>query len=188
MHAHGTDLTNQFLIAMPALSDPNFAQAVAFVAQHNAEGAFGIVINRPAEVTLEEIFSQMDLRAATPEIGAQTVYSGGPVDTERGFVLHAPLGDWDATLPVSDDIGITTSRDILEAMAKGEGPEESLLALGYAGWDAGQLEQELGQNTWLSVPASREVLFRTPAEQRWQAAASTLGVDLALLSKEAGHA
>jgi putative transcriptional regulator len=186
---HDTDfLGNHFLIAMPKLADPNFFHTVTYLCEHNPEGALGIVINRPLQLTLREILQHMDLEPVTEAIGDQPIYLGGPVQQERGFVLHRPLGDWEATLPVSEEIGVTSSRDILTAIAAGQGPEQCLIALGYAGWGAGQLEQELAANAWLSGPADQRIVFDLPHEQRWEAAAARLGVDLNLLSGEAGHA
>lgn len=181
-------LTNQFLIAMPGLEDPNFFHSVTYICEHNDEGALGLVINRPLEIKLGEILQHINLKHATPEARQIPVHLGGPVQRERGFVLHAPLGEWEATLKVTDRIGITSSIDILAAIAQNRGPERSLVALGYAGWGAGQLEQELADNAWLSGPADPEILFNTPNEARWKAAAALLGVDLDLLTGEAGHA
>ncbi len=183
-----TCLTHQFLIAMPALADPNFFQTVIYISEHHAGGALGLVINRPLGLTVGELLEHLQIVADRPAIAALPVYCGGPVQPEQGFVLHRPLGQWGATLRVSDQIGITTSRDILQAMACGEGPEQWLVALGYAGWGPGQLEQELVQNAWLSVPAESDLLFHVPSEQRWRAAAALLGIDLILLSTDAGHA
>lgn len=183
-----SNLTNHFLIAMPQLADPNFFHTVTYICEHNEDGALGIVINRPLELTLGEVLEHMDLAADDNDATAQVVYQGGPVQQERGFVLHEPVTQWDATLPITEHIGVTTSRDILEAIAKGDGPQHSLIALGYAGWGAGQLEQELAQNAWLSGPADKGILFETPHEKRWEAAAALLGVDLNLLSGDAGHA
>jgi putative transcriptional regulator len=186
---HDTDfLGNHFLIAMPGLADPNFFHTVTYLCEHNAEGALGIVINRPLSINLREILQHMDLEPATEAIGDQSIYLGGPVQQERGFVLHQPLGDWEATLKVSAEVGVTSSRDILMAIAAGEGPRHSLIALGYAGWGAGQLEQEIAANAWLAGPADERIVFELPHEQRWEAAAAKLGVDLNLLSGEAGHA
>jgi putative transcriptional regulator len=182
------DLTNQFLIAMPALDDPNFTKTVTYVCVHNDEGAMGIVINRPLEITLEEVYEQMNLSNHLPGSPAQPVYQGGPVHTDRGFVLHRPGNAWDSTISVTPEIGVSTSRDILEAMAQGTGPSDCLLALGYAGWGAGQLEQEMADNAWLSGPASPEVIFQLAPEKRWSAAASALGIDVNALSHEVGHA
>jgi len=181
-------LANHFLIAMPRLADPNFFHTVTYICDHNDDGAMGIVINRPTTMHLGDVFQYMDVFASDPHITETTVYQGGPVQTERGFVLHAPLGAWEATLRVTEEIGLTASQDILTALAQGDGPEKSLVALGYAGWGAGQLESELSQNAWLSGPAEPAILFDTPAEQRWEAAAALLGVDLNLLSDETGHA
>lgn len=181
-------LTNQFLIAMPALADPNFSQTVTYIGEHNAQGALGLVINRPLALTLGELLEHLQMTANQPGIAALPIYHGGPVQPEQGFVLHCPLGHWGATLPVTDQIGVTTSRDILQAVADGEGPKQLLVALGYAGWGPGQLERELAENAWLSVPADPDILFQVPSKQRWQAAAALLGVDLRLLSPDAGHA
>ncbi|MGD2075450.1 MAG: YqgE/AlgH family protein [Gammaproteobacteria bacterium] len=181
-------LTNQFLIAMPGLEDPNFFHSVTYICEHNEEGALGLVINRPLDMQLAEILRHVHLEHAAPEAQQIPVHLGGPVQQDRGFVLHEPLGDWDATLKVTDRIGITSSVDILEAIAANQGPERTLIALGYAGWGAGQLEREIAENAWLSGPADPEILFTTPDEQIWRAAAASLGVDLDLLSGEAGHA
>lgn len=181
-------LTNHFLIAMPALADPNFFHTVTFICEHDAEGAMGLVINRPLDMQLGEILAHMDVAEIDPGAAGLPVFQGGPVQMERGFVLHEPLGDWEATLQISDTIGVTASQDILTAMAAGRGPRRALVALGYAGWGAGQLEREMAENAWLSGPASAEILFETPVERRWEAAAALLGVDLNLLSGDAGHA
>ncbi len=181
-------LSNHFLIAMPALDDPNFHHTTTFICEHDEDGALGVVINRPLEMQLGEILQHMDIKACDEAILARQVYMGGPVQNDRGFVLHEPAGDWEATLMVTDTIGITSSRDILQAIAEGKGPDNAIITLGYAGWGAGQLEQELANNTWLSGPASSKIVFETPSEQRWQAAAALLGIDLNLLSSDTGHA
>lgn len=180
-------LTGQFLIAMPTLADPNFSQTVTYICQHSGEGALGIVISRPMEMQLAEILSSMKIEILHESVAGIPIYFGGPVQPEHGFVLHSPLGDWQGTLAVNEDVGLTTSRDILEAIAAGEGPEKFLIALGYAGWGRGQLEQEMMDNAWLNVPADPEILFDLPPSQRWRAAASRLGVNLDLLSSQAGH-
>jgi putative transcriptional regulator len=180
-------LTNHFLIAMPGLADPNFFHTVTYICEHDADGAMGIVINRPLDLRLGDILTHMDI-IAIPETVELPVFQGGPVQTERGFVVHEPLGDWDATLQVSEQIGVTASQDVLASIAAGQGPQRSLIALGYAGWGAGQLEREMAENAWLSGPATAEVLFDTPIERRWAAAAALLGVDVNLLSGDAGHA
>lgn len=181
-------LTNHFLIAMPGLADPNFYHTVTYICEHNSNGALGIVINRPLNTRLGEILEHLDIKATTPRIADQTVYLGGPVQPERGFVVHRPLGEWDATLKITNNLGVSSSRDILAAIADGNGPDRTLIALGYAGWGAGQLEQEIAQNAWLSGPADDHILFDLPVERRWSAAAQLLGVDLNLLSSDAGHA
>ena len=181
-------LVNHFLIAMPNLGDPNFFRTVTLVCEHNSEGAMGVVINRPLELTLGDVIGQMDIEATDARAAAMPVHLGGPVQGQRGFVLHEPLGEWQSTLKIADDLGLSASRDVLEAMARGEGPARALLVLGYAGWGEGQLEQEIADNAWLSTPASREILFHLPAESRWHAAVGHMGIDLTRLSGEAGHA
>lgn len=181
--------TNHFLIAMPALTDPHFAHTVTYICEHNHEGAMGIIINRPLTITVGEIFEQMHISTVegNPLI-QQPIFLGGPVQRERGFVIHQPIGNWEASLAVTDTIGITTSRDILIAMAQGNGPKRSLIALGYSGWGAGQLEQEMMNNVWLSGTADLRVIFEMQVERRWHTAAMLLGVDLNFLSGEVGHA
>lgn len=182
-----TSLKNHLLIAMPSLRDPNFERTVTYICEHSENGAMGIVINRPTEIRIAEVFDQMDIDGGG-SAGQARVFLGGPVEEQRGFVLHTGHSAWDSTLPVDDDVSVTTSRDILEAMARGEGPDRTLLALGYAGWGAGQLEQEMLDNAWLTGPADKAILFDLPPENRWEAAARLLGVDLAMLSSETGHA
>lgn len=182
------DLTNHFLIAMPTLADPNFSRTVTYICAHNDEGAMGIVINRPLDLELGEVLAQMELDAHDPSISARPVYQGGPVHTDRGFVLHRPARDWGSSITVTAEVGVSTSRDILEAISTGDGPSDSLVALGYAGWGAGQLEQEMADNAWLSGPADLAIVFETPSKLRWERAASLIGVDLAAMSSDVGHA
>ena len=182
------NLTNQFLIAMPALEDPNFHRTVTYMCAHSEGGAMGIVINRPTDLMLADILGQMSIPASNAAVNDIAVLQGGPVCRERGFVLHQPAGNWDSTLKVSDEIGIATSRDILSEIAEGRGPEQSLIALGYAGWGAGQLEQEVLNNAWLSGPISTSILFDLPYEERWASAARLLGADPERLSAQVGHA
>lgn len=184
----GESYTNQFLVAMPGMTDPNFSQTVTLVCEHGAQGALGIVINRPLGMTLGEVFDQLGLDATRSRVAADAVLQGGPVQTDRGFVLHTPGPGWDSTLAVSDGLHLTTSRDILDALARGDGPSAAVFALGYAGWDAGQLEDEVAQNAWLTVPADARLVFETPVAERWQAAGRLLGVNLLHLSSDAGHA
>jgi putative transcriptional regulator len=181
-------LTDQFLIAMPSLADPTFAHTVTYICEHNADGALGIIINRPSELQLEAVLAQLDLHSDDARTNAVPVFVGGPVLPERGFVLHEPHGAWDSSLKVNSRISVTTSRDILVAMAAGTGPRRALIALGYAGWGAGQLEEELADNAWLSAPADARVIFDTPHERRWLEAARLIGVDPRLMTGEAGHA
>jgi putative transcriptional regulator len=180
--------TNHLLIAMPTLNDPNFAQAVTLVCEHTDKGALGIVLNKPLPMKLSDVLTQMQLEPSSHEIAAQPVLRGGPVHTDRGFVLHRPGGDWDHTHKVSESIQVTTSRDVLAAMARGEGPSDAFIALGYAGWDAGQLEREMRENTWLSMPVDARVVFELPFEERWLAAWRFLGIDVDRLSPDSGHA
>ncbi len=183
-----TSLTNHFLIAMPALTDPNFFHAVTYICEHNEEGAMGIMVNRPIELQLTDVFEQLDIKVTDGNLSEQHVYIGGPVQTDRGFVLHTATSTWDSTLKVAPEISVTTSRDILEAIAIGKGPDQALVALGYAGWGPGQLESEIAGNAWLSGPADNNIIFRLENGARWQAAADLLGVDITLMSGEAGHA
>ncbi|HLA74840.1 MAG TPA: YqgE/AlgH family protein [Gammaproteobacteria bacterium] len=186
-------LTNHFLIAMPALADPNFFHTVTYICEHNQGGAMGIVVNRPLTLQLGEIFDQLEIEPSNPQLAQQPLYLGGPIQRERVFVIHQLTGPegkkWDGelTLRVTDNIGVTASRDILAAMASGEFTGHSLVALGYAGWGEGQLEQEMIANSWLSGMADEHILFSTANEQRWGKAAELLGVDISLLSGEAGH-
>ncbi|MEY3881947.1 MAG: hypothetical protein RIQ94_2743 [Pseudomonadota bacterium] len=181
-------LTNQFIVAMPTLADPLFFRTVTYLCQHNAEGALGIVINKLTDMKLGEVFKQMDINVTYPPAAEASVFAGGPVHQERGFVVHTACGDWQATLPVSNTISLTTSRDVLEAIAAGEGPEQYLVALGYAGWGAGQLEKEILDNAWLNTPYGKQVIFDTPVNLRWTAAAEQIGIDINQLTAPAGHA
>jgi putative transcriptional regulator len=185
----GRFLSNQLLIAMPSLADPNFSQTVTLVCEHSERGALGIVLNRPMNMNLGEVLDQLGLAGGAPALRAGVVLRGGPVQTDRGFVLHRPgQRAWDSTLEISDRLHVTTSRDVLEAIARGDGPDRATMALGYAGWEAGQLEAEMRQNAWLTAPCDDSVVFDLPFEQRWSAAARLLGVDLARLSHVAGRA
>lgn len=181
-------LTNQLLIAMPGMADPNFSTTVTLVCEHNDDGALGIVINRPTALKLGGLFEQLSVEDADPDVADDPVMSGGPVGIERGFVLHDPEHRYESTLEVSEEICLTLSRDILDAMATGAGPERTLVALGYAGWGAGQLEEEMLANSWLHVPATSEIVFETPFAERWNSAARTLGIDISAMPTDAGHA
>lgn len=181
-------ITNQLLIAMPGMADPNFSTTVTLICEHNDEGALGIVINRPLELKLGGLFEQLDVENPDPGAADLPVLMGGPVGPERGFVLHGPVNRYENTLPVSADIHLTLSRDVIDEMATGDGPERTLVALGYAGWDAGQLEHEMLANSWLTVPATPDIVFDMPFDRRWMSAASTLGIDISQISTDAGHA
>jgi putative transcriptional regulator len=182
------DLSHHFLIAMPAMTDPYFAKSLTYVCEHNGQGAMGIVVNRPISLTLSELFAQINMPLNQNELEDMLVHFGGPVQTDRGFVLHEPGGEWQSTLRINNKVGLTTSKDILQAVGEGIGPRHLLVTLGYAGWSEGQLEQEMSQNAWLSVPADERILFDIPAEERLPAAMALLGIDYATLSEEAGHA
>lgn len=188
MQAQPTPLANRLLIALPALADPQFARSVTLVCQHDEEGAMGVVVNRASEYTLGDVFQQMGIDSEDESLRSQIVLSGGPVHPERGFVLHDGGDGWDSTMAVGDRLYVTTSRDILEAMAGGTGPDHAVVALGCAGWGAGQLEQELIEDSWLTVPADAQLLFDTPLDARWRAAAGSIGVDLSQVADHSGHA
>ena len=181
-------LSNHLLVALPALHDPHFARSVTLVCQHDGDGAMGVMVNRASEYTLGEVLQQMGISSDSEALQSQIVLAGGPVHPERGFVLHGGEREWDSTLSVGDGLYLTTSRDVLEALALGEGPEQAVVALGCAGWGAGQLEQELIDDSWLMVPAGRDLLFELPLDQRWQAAAASIGVDLVNYASHSGHA
>ena len=186
------DLTNQFLIAMPGMADDNFAGAVVYLCEHTEKGALGLVINKPIDIKLKNLFEKVELTLERDDLADAPVYYGGPVQTERGFVLHekqpADSAAYNSTLAIPGGLEMTTSKDVLEALSNGNGPKRVLVTLGYSGWGAGQLEDELSRNGWLNVGAAPEVIFDTPAEKRYERALSLLGIDLSVLSQEAGHA
>jgi len=188
MASASANFSDHFLIAMPGMVDPNFAHTLTYVCEHSEEGALGIVVNKPIDMTLSALFDQIDITLADAHLRNSPVHFGGPVQVDRGFVLHRPLGSWQSTLAVSDDVGLTTSKDVLEALGRGEGPRDVFVSLGYAGWSAGQLEQEIAQNAWLTVAADPEVLFDTPVASRLPAAMRLLGIDFSRLSDDVGHA
>lgn len=182
------NLTNHFLIAMPGMADPYFSKTLTLICEHSDKGAIGLVINKPIDVSLGNLFEQVNIDLQDEALRMETVYFGGPVLVDRGFVLHQPLSDWHSTLKINDDTGLTTSKDILEAMATGNGPGRVLVTLGYAGWAPGQLEDEIKRNGWLSVAANNRIIFDLPAEQRLDAAMALLGLNYGNLSDVAGHA
>ena len=184
----GDNLTGHFLIAMPSLNDGFFNQAVTYICEHDENGSFGIIINQQTGISLKQIAKEMAIETENNYDDKQLVFIGGPVDQGRGFILHRPIGSWQSSLEVNNNIALTTSKDILMAIVKNEGPEDNIVALGYAGWAAGQLDNEMASNTWLSCPADEQIIFNTPIEKRWKAAAKLIGVDLSLLSNDAGHA
>lgn len=181
-------LAKQFLIAMPSLRDPHFFHGVTYICEHTEQGAMGIMVNRPLDIRMDEVLRQMNIETGLDTVRQMPIFLGGPVQRERGFVLHRPHGDWEVTMKVSDEIGVTTSRDILAAIAEGKGPRHCLVALGYAGWGPGQLEREMAENAWINVPADDAIIFDTDCAQRWEAAAAITGVDMSRLSAHIGHA
>jgi len=207
-------LENQFLIAMPSMGDPYFNKTVTYICEHNDEGAMGLIINLPVNISLNDLLKQIDDEAddnsavdmaeEVPEssesqqdtltdnsllsVLEQPVLSGGPISQNRGFVLHSTQSGWKSSMALSKDIMITTSKDILLALGTEKAPEQFMVTLGYAGWGPGQLEKELQDNSWLTIEANSDIIFKTPIEQRWQKATEMLGIDLAHLSSDIGHA
>lgn len=182
-------LKSHFLIAMPRMADPSFAESLTLICEHSSTGALGIIVNRPTDLTLGEVFSQVGVsHPESSPLSPDAVYAGGPVAVERGFVLHTGGHRWDSSLPIAEGLELTTSKDILMAIANSTGPDKALVALGYAGWGAGQLEQELAENAWLTCQADPDIIFRTPFQNRLEQAAQSIGVDLRLISDQVGHA
>lgn len=192
MSSGGINLTNQFLIAMPGIAGDTFAGTVIYLCEHTDKGALGLVINKPIDIKLKNLFEKVELSLDRVDLAESPVYYGGPVQTERGFVLHEQLDDdaarFNSSLRIPGGLEMTTSKDVLEALANGSGPTKILVTLGYSGWGAGQLEEEMGRNNWISVDAEPEIIFNTPVEQRYDKALSLLGIDPAMLSADAGHA
>lgn len=189
----GTDirmssLEGQLLIAMPGLRDPNFSETVAFICKHDENGAIGIVVNRPSDMSLGDVCRQLEYELKLGDDAEQPIMNGGPVQPDRGFVLHLSAEEFDSTVDPDAAIKVTVSQDILKAIARGDGPRPALVALGYAGWSSGQLESEIAANAWLHVPGAPSILFETPIEQRWQAAAGLIGIDIHQVTSYAGHA
>ena len=181
-------LCDHFLIAMPGLQDSIFSRSVTYVCDHSDQGAMGIVLNHPLELTLSDVFDQLNIETPDTEQIHTSVLAGGPVNVQRGFVLHRDEGSWASTLRITSEICLTASRDIVSALAQGKGPKSAQFALGYAGWSSGQLENEIAENSWLVVPADTGIMFDTPVSERWASAAKQIGVDLDLISSTAGHA
>lgn len=196
MPGSSINLTNQFLIAMPGMADETFAGAVVYMCEHTDKGALGLVINKPIDIKLKNLFEKVELTLDRADLANEPVYFGGPVQTERGFVLHERLGSADgsegghynSSLQIPGGLEMTTSKDVLEALSHGAGPKKILVTLGYSGWSAGQLEEEIGRNGWITVSAEPGIIFDTPVEQRYDKALSLLGIDPRMLSQEAGHA
>ena len=185
---HEGYLAKQMLIAMPSMADPNFARTVTLMCQHTEEGAIGITINKKSDFNLGEILTQLNINCENDDICSARVLEGGPVAADRGFVLHSPKKGFESSIEITPGIMVTSSRDVLAAIAKGEGPDHYVVALGYAGWGDGQLESEMRENAWLSVPANRAIVFDLPLKDRWEQAVSDLGINLAHLHGDGGHA
>ena len=189
--ASGLDLANHFLIAMPSMQDPIFGGTVVYICEHNDKGVLGVVINKPTDMTMEILFERIDLKISDglhSEVVNEPIMFGGPVQDDRGFVLHTPGTPYSSSLTVTSEVAFTTSIDVLEAVAAGNGPSRLLVSIGYAGWSPGQLEDEIGRNGWLTVGADAHVLFDLPIEERYNAAIKLLGIDPMMLASEAGHA
>ena len=182
-----SSLRDHFLIAMPSLADSYFSQTVTYICDHNEHGAMGIVINHPLTINMPEVFAQLGIKSEY-EIEHPRILAGGPVNKQQGLVIHRNEGTWDSTLEVTENISITASKDVIAAIAQDRAPSGAQLVLGYAGWGANQLEAEITENSWLTVPADERILFDTPVEERWSATAKHLGIDLNLISSFAGHA
>ena len=182
------DLTGHFLIAMPSLDDGFFNQSVTYICEHDESGSFGIIINQESGINLQQVIKEMKIDDGAEYNKEQIVFIGGPVDQGRGFILHRPKGEWLSSLTIKNNVVLTSSKDILQAIANNKGPEDNLVALGYAGWAAGQLEKEIAANTWLNCPADEQIIFNTPVDKRWKAAAKLIGIDLSLISSDTGHA
>ena len=191
------NLTNHFLIAMPGLEDASFARSVVYLCEHSERGALGLIINKPSDISLKKLFDKVDLSLGREDLSNAPVFQGGPVQTERGFVLHDPMQSEEApsdesvyasTMMIPGGLEMTTSKDVLEALAEGAGPRRVLVTLGYASWGEGQLESELAENSWLTVGADQAVIFDTPVGERYDRALALLGLQTWMLSPEAGHA
>jgi putative transcriptional regulator len=181
-------LSNQFLIAMPNMADPLFAKSLIYLCEHGEHGAMGLIVNKPSGVAMAQLFDQIDLPLEDEALRASQVFFGGPVQPDRGFVLHMPVCNWQSSLLVTDDIALTTSKDVLIAVSEGKGPPQMLVTLGYAGWSSGQLEEEIAANGWLTAPADTGILFSLAPERRYDAALASLGFDPSLLCGDIGHA
>ncbi len=191
------NLTNHFLIAMPGLRDETFARSVVYMCEHSERGALGLVINKPSDISLKRLFEKVDLPLRREDLAQAPVFQGGPVQTERGFVLHEAMFAQDdkpgesvyaSTMTIEGGLEMTTSKDVLEALSTGAGPRRVLVSLGYSAWGQGQLESELSDNSWLTVDADQSVIFDTPVEQRYDKALALLGLQAWMLSPDAGHA
>tara|TARA_B110000977_G_scaffold24192_1_gene29426 strand:+ start:941 stop:1516 length:576 start_codon:yes stop_codon:yes gene_type:complete len=187
------NLTGQFLIAMPSMTDPRFSQTISFICTHNEDGAMGIVLNRPSKYNIEDLLNQIELKITPSSLLEDAIYEGGPMQTDRGFVLHMPQQEYNSTIQINDNIALTTSKDILEAAADNQAPKKMIIALGYAGWSAGQLEEEMGQNAWLNLEATEQqalqkIIFDTPANNRFKLGMDMMGLNSSNLLDVAGHA
>lgn len=183
-----SSLQHHFLIAMPSLVDTFFYRSVVYICEHDENGSMGVIINRPTQITLTELLSHLDITNETSSSANTPVLFGGPVQKNQGMIIHDSPATWDSTIQLADKLFLTSSTDILQAMGTDDAPKNSLITLGYAGWESGQLEQELSGNSWLTVAANDDILFHTPADKRWHAAAKLLGIDINLMPNITGHA
>ncbi|GAD78599.1 YqgE/AlgH family protein [Vibrio ezurae] len=185
------NLTNHFLVAMPSMQDPHFKRSVIYICEHNEHGAMGIMINAPIDITVGGMLKQIELKSAHIQAGdslKQPVHNGGPVSEDRGFILHQAKDKYQSSIVMTNGITMTTSKDILSVLGTKEEPTQYLVALGYSGWDAGQLESELAENSWLTIEADPDIIFSTPVQERWASAVQSLGIEASQLSTQAGHA
>ncbi|WP_070964545.1 YqgE/AlgH family protein [Vibrio sonorensis] len=186
------NLTNHFLVAMPGMKDPYFKRSVIYVCEHNNEGAMGLMINAPIDITVGKMLKQVDVQPVHPQLHTDSlekpVLNGGPVSEDRGFILHQPKDSYESSIQMTEQISVTTSKDILSVLGTDAEPNSYLVALGYSGWEAGQLETELAENSWLTIEADPDVIFNTPIAERWRKAVQMLGIDAAQLSSDIGHA
>ncbi|KTC84825.1 YqgE/AlgH family protein [Legionella brunensis] len=185
---NNSSLANHLLIAMPSMTDPNFERAVIYICEHHVQGTVGLIINRPMQYPLSLVFEQMQIEPTKNEYSQKPLLFGGPVQPERGFVIHRPIGGWRSSLALRDDVTVTTSNDIIRAIAADKGPKDALITLGYSGWGENQLEDEVMNNAWLVCPYTPELLYEVPFSERWEYAGAVIGVKMNQLTSIAGHA
>ena len=187
MTAFFDSFKNHFLISMPHLDDPHFEHTVIYLCEHNHDGAMGVIINRPSSIDFSELADHLGIQVANPRLASELIYTGGPVEAERGFILHSAEKSWGNTLKITDEVSLSASLETLENIAEGKGPKDFRVTLGCAGWDGGQLEEEIANNDWLVCEADLDVLFHTPSDMQFTAATQVLGIDMTRLSPDIGH-